>query len=45
MAKLGILVIACGDGTIRTIVVPHPNAVRKLMCPKDTDPSKTVYSK
>jgi hypothetical protein len=45
MAKLGILAIACGDGTIRTIVVPHPTAVRKHMCSQDMDPSATVYSR
>ncbi|KAI8385647.1 hypothetical protein BD560DRAFT_167355 [Blakeslea trispora] len=41
--KLGILSIVCGDGSVRTVVVPHPNYVRDNMC--QTDPSKTVYMK
>lgn len=28
LPKLGILAMACGDGTIRTLVVPHPDALR-----------------
>ncbi|KAI8640766.1 WD40-repeat-containing domain protein [Parasitella parasitica] len=43
LPKLGLLAISCGDGTVRVIVVPHPNAVRKYMCPEDTDPHKTLY--
>ncbi|CEP11389.1 hypothetical protein [Parasitella parasitica] len=43
LPKLGLLAISCGDGTIRIIIVPHPNAVRKYMCPEDTDSHKTLY--
>jgi WD40 repeat protein len=45
--KLGILTFACGDGTIRTIVVPHPDAVRKHMIPppttRESPNNQTVY--
>lgn len=41
LPKLGILSFTCGDATIRTIVVPHPDAVRRHM----TDNHQTVYSK
>ncbi|KAK4512575.1 uncharacterized protein ATC70_003278 [Mucor velutinosus] len=43
LPKLGVLAITCGDGTLRTLVVPHPNAVRKHMCRDDVDPQATVY--
>lgn len=45
LPKLGVLAIVCGDGTLRTLVVPHPNAVRKHMCPDNVDPQATVYCK
>ncbi|CAO3698895.1 unnamed protein product [Rhizopus stolonifer] len=28
LPKLGILTVACGDSTIRTFIVPHPDAIR-----------------
>ncbi|KAF1800770.1 hypothetical protein FB192DRAFT_1121675 [Mucor lusitanicus] len=43
LPKLGVLAVVCGDGTLRTLVVPHPNAVRKHMCPDDFDPQATMY--
>lgn len=47
LAKLGILSFACGDGTIRTIVVPHPNSVRKQMLTtnNEEEEEETVYLK
>lgn len=41
LAKLGILAFTCGDGTLRMVVVPHPDAVRRHI----TDDPQTVYSK
>ena len=45
LPKLGILAIACGDGTFRTLVVPHPNAVRKYMCSENVGLQETLYCK
>lgn len=45
LPKLGVLAIVCGDGTLRTLVVPHPNAVRKHMCSDNVNPQATVYCK
>lgn len=42
LPKLGILSFSCGDGTLRTIVVPHPASVRKHMVPNH-DPLKPVF--
>ncbi|KAL9545340.1 hypothetical protein MBANPS3_007189 [Mucor bainieri] len=43
LPKLGVLALTCGDGTLRILVVPHPNAVRKHMCRDEVDPQATVY--
>ncbi|KAI8978440.1 hypothetical protein BDB01DRAFT_271600 [Pilobolus umbonatus] len=43
MPKLGILSFSCGDGSVRTVVVPHPKVVRKSMA--DVDESTTVFLK
>ena len=44
LPKLGILSFTCADGTVRTIVVPHPESIRKYVVP-DHDPTKPVYCK
>ncbi|KAI9486287.1 MAG: hypothetical protein EXX96DRAFT_548476 [Benjaminiella poitrasii] len=42
LPKLGILSFISGDGAVRTIVVPHPKAVRKVLSP-NTDENETIY--
>lgn len=44
LPKLGILSFVAGDGTTRTVVVPHPDAVRRQISPNG-DPKQPVYSK
>lgn len=44
LPKLGILSFICGDGTVRTIIVPHPKSIRKHLAPNH-DPLTPVYSK
>ncbi|KAG1461298.1 hypothetical protein G6F46_004108 [Rhizopus delemar] len=40
LPKLGILTIACGDETIRTMVVPHPEVIRTKL---NITNNKTIY--
>lgn len=42
LPKLGILTIACGDETIRTMVVPHPEVIRTKL---NITNNKTIYRK
>lgn len=44
LPKLGILSFSCGDGTVRTVIVPHPNAIRKHFA-SNRDPLQPVYCK